>query len=247
LPVLVSAVVCPQIGKSATSNRYAPTGIELQIINMKIGILGTGMVGEALGTKFTQLGHDVRMGSRTANNESAAKWVKAAGSKVSQGTFEDAAGFGEMVFICLKGTGFLDVAKTLKPGVLAGKILVDVSNPLDFSKGMPPSLSICNTNSLGEEVQKAVPSARIVKTLNIVNCDVMIDPTKGGNPTMLLCGNDAEAKSEVTGLLKDMGWRDIIDLGDITKSRGTEMLLPLWLNLFGLFGNPGFGFKVVRG
>lgn len=214
---------------------------------MKIGILGTGMVGETLGTKFTELGHEVRMGSRTANNENATKWVKATGSKASQGTFEGAANFGEMAFICLKGTVFLDVAKTLKPATLAGKILVDVSNPLDFSHGMPPSLSICNANSLGEEVQKAVPAARVVKTLNIVNCEVMVDPAKGGNPSMLLCGNDAEAKNKVTGLLKDMGWRDIIDLGDITKSRGTEMLLPLWLNLFGLFGNPNFGFKVVRG
>jgi len=205
------------------------------------------MVGETLGTKFTQLGHEVRMGSRTANNENATKWVKATGSKASQGTFEGAANFGEMAFICLKGTVFLDVAKTLKPATLAGKILVDVSNPLDFSHGMPPSLSICNANSLGEEVQKAVPAARVVKTLNIVNCEVMVDPAKGGNPSMLLCGNDAEAKNKVTGLLKDMGWRDIIDLGDITKSRGTEMLLPLWLNLFGLFGNPNFGFKVVRG
>jgi predicted dinucleotide-binding enzyme len=214
---------------------------------MKIGILGTGMVGEALGTKFTQLGHHVKMGSRTAQNESAAKWVKAAGANASQGTFSDAASFGEMVFICLKGDIFLAVAKTIEPGALAAKTLVDVSNPLDFSRGMPPSLSICNTNSLGEEVQKAVPSAKVVKTLNIVNCEVMIDPAKGGHPTMLLCGNDAQAKEKVSALLKTLGWQDIIDLGDITKSRGTEMLLPLWLNLFGTFGSPSFGFKVVRG
>jgi predicted dinucleotide-binding enzyme len=214
---------------------------------MKIGILGTGMVGETLGAKFVQLDHEVKMGSRSANNESAVKWVNAAGRNASQGTFEDAATFGEIVFVCLKGAVFLDVAKTLKPGALAGKVLVDVSNPLDFSRGMPPSLSICNTNSLGEEVQKSLPSARVVKTLNIVNCDVMVDPAKGGHPSMLLCGNDADAKAKVTALLKDMGWRDIIDLGDITKSRGTEMLLPLWLNLYGLFANPNFGLKVVRG
>lgn len=213
---------------------------------MKIGILGTGMVGEALGTKFTQLGHQVKMGSRTANNEAAAKWAKSAGNNASQGTFDDAARFGEMVFICLKGAVFLDVAKTLDSSTLAGKILVDVSNPLDFSHGMPPSLSICNTNSLGEEVQKAVPSAKVIKTLNIVNCQVMVDPAKGGNPTMLVCGNDAGAKQKISGLLKEMGWRDILDIGDIKSSRGTEMLLPLWLNLFGLFGNPQFGFKVVR-
>src|SRR5438094_6915430 len=168
---------------------------------MKIGILGTGMVGAALGRKFTQLGHQVKTGSRTANNESAAKWVKASGSNASQGTFSDAVVFAELVFICLNGAVFLEVVKGLNAKDLSGKVLVDVSNPLDFSRGMPPSLSISNTNSLGEEVQKAVPSAKVVKTLNIVNCDVMIDPAKGGNPTMLLCGNDAEAKKKVTALL----------------------------------------------
>ena len=203
------------------------------------------MVGETLGKKFVQLGHQVRMGSRTANNESAAKWVQATGPNASQGTFGDAATFGEMVFICLKGAVFLDVAKTLNATALAGKVVMDVSNPLEFSGGVM-SLSICNTNSLGEEVQKVLPSAKVVKTLNIVNCDVMVDPAKGGHPTMLVCGNDAEAKKQVTAFLKTMGWRDILDLGDITKSRGTEMLLPLWLNLFGLFGSPHFGFKVVR-
>jgi predicted dinucleotide-binding enzyme len=140
---------------------------------------------------------------------------------------------------------FLDVAKTLNLKSLAAKVLVDVSNPLEFSNGVL-SLSICNTNSLGEEVQKAVPQAKVIKTLNMVNCQVMVDPAKGGNPTMLVCGNDAGAKNTVSQLLKSMGWTDVIDLGDITKSRGTEMLLPLWLNLFGLFGNPAFGFKVVR-
>jgi predicted dinucleotide-binding enzyme len=214
---------------------------------MKIGILGTGMVGESLGTKFVQLGHQVKMGSRTANNESAVKWSKAAGSNASQGTFGDAVSFGEIIFICLKGAVFLEVAKSVGPAAFSGKLVVDVSNPLDFSRGMPPSLSICNSNSLGEEVQKAIPSAKVIKTLNIVNCEVMADPAKGGHPTMLICGNDAEAKTRVAALLKTMGWQDILDLGDITKSRGTEMLLPLWLNLFGLFGSPHFGFKIVKG
>jgi 8-hydroxy-5-deazaflavin:NADPH oxidoreductase len=213
---------------------------------MKIGILGTGMVGETLGTKFVQLGHQVKMGSRTANNESAAKWVKAAGANASQGTFSDAAAFGEVAFVCLKGAVFLEVAKTLNPTALGGKVLVDVSNPLEFSHGTM-SLSICNTNSLGEEVQKALPFAKVVKTLNTVNCGVMVDPAKGGNPTMFLCGNDADAKKKVIELLKSLGWRDIIDLGDITKSRGTETMMHIWMNLFGLFDNPHFGFKVVRG
>src|SRR5437867_12449114 len=122
----------------------------------------------------------------------------------------------------------LEVVRSVSATV-AGKVVVDVSNPLDFSKGMPPSLAICNTNSLGEEVQKAAPAAKVVKTLNIVNCEVMVTPAKGGHPTMLLCGNDAVGKAKVTDLLKSMGWNDIIDLGDISKSRGTEMLLPIWL------------------
>ena len=184
---------------------------------MKIGILGTGMVGNALGTKFTQLGHEVKMGSRSANNENAVAWVKSAARNAAQGTFAEAARFGEVAFICLKGATFLELAKSLDAALFAGKVLVDVSNPLNFSADGTLSLSICNTNSLGEEVQKALPSAKVVKTLNTVNCDVMVDPARGGAPTMLLCGNDSEAKKKVTALLKAMGWADIIDLGDITK------------------------------
>jgi len=214
---------------------------------MKIGMLGTGMVGEALGTKFVQLGHQVKMGSRTANNESATKWAAKNGANASTGTFADAAAFGEISFLCLKGEVEMDVVRSVGVGPFGGKIVVDVSNPLDFSRGMPPSLSVCNTNSLGEEVQKALPSAKIIKTLNIVNCDIMVDPGKAGEqPTMLICGNDAAAKTKVTSLLKNLGWSDIIDLGDITKSRGTEMLLPVWLNLMQTLGHPHFGFKVVR-
>ena len=213
---------------------------------MKIGILGTGMVGEALGTKFIKLGHAVMMGSRTANNEAAAKWAGANGASASQGTFANAARFGEMCFLCLKGDVEMDVVKSVGDAGFAGKVVVDVSNPLDFSKGMPPTLLFCNTTSLGEEVQKAVPSAKVVKTLNIVNCEVMVDPAANGNPTMLVSGNDASAKEKVTALLKSMGWQDIIDLGDIKTARGTEMLLPVWLSLMIKFGHPHFGFKVVK-
>lgn len=211
---------------------------------MKIGILGTGMVGETLGTKFVQLGHQVKMGSRSANNEKAVEWATKAGANASQGTFAEAASFGEMVFICLKGSAFLDVAKSLVPN-LAEKVVIDVSNPLDFSSGSL-TLTICNNNSLGEEVQKALPSAKVVKSFNTVNCQVMVDPAKGGHPSMFVCGNDPGAKKEFSDLIETLGWRDIIDLGDITKSRGTEALMHLWMNLYGLFGTPHFGWKVVR-
>jgi len=214
---------------------------------MKIGILGTGMVGETLGTKFVQLGHQVKMGSRTANNENAAKWKAKNGANASAGTFADAAAFGEMVFLCLKGDVEMQVVRAVGAKPFDNKPVIDVSNPLDFSHGMPPSLSICNTNSLGEEVQKALPSAKVIKTLNIVNCEIMVEPNKAGTqPTMFLCGNDSGAKTQTAKLLKSLGWTDIIDLGDITKSRATEMLLPIWLSLMQTLGHVHFGFKVVR-
>lgn len=214
---------------------------------MKIGILGTGMVGETLGTKFVQLGHQVKMGSRTANNENAAKWKAKNGANASVGTFADAAAFGEMVFLCLKGDVEMQVVRAVGAKPFDNKPVIDVSNPLDFSHGMPPSLSICNTNSLGEEVQKALPSAKVIKTLNIVNCEIMVEPNKAGTqPTMFLCGNDSGAKTQTAMLLKSLGWTDIIDLGDITKSRATEMLLPIWLSLMQTLGHVHFGFKVVR-
>ncbi len=127
-------------------------------------------------------------------------------------------------------------------------MLIDIANPLDFSHGMPPSLSVCNTDSLGEHIQRAFPRARVVKTLNTVNANVMVAPKElaGGDHTMFVCGNDAEAKRTVTGLLGEFGWTDIVDLGDITAARATEMYLPLWLRLFGAAGSPTFSIKVVR-
>lgn len=214
---------------------------------MKTGILGTGMVGQALGTKLVQLGHHVTMGSRTPDNANAAAWAAANGVNASQGTFAEAAALSEMVFLCTKGEATLEVIRLAGTAAFANKVVVDVSNPLDFSRGMPPSLLLCNTDSLGEQVQKALPAARVVKTLNIVHCDVMVAPAKGGHPTMLLCGNDTGAKAGVVSLLKSFGWKEILDLGDITRSRSTEMLVPLWLSVFNELGSPHFGFKVVRG
>jgi 8-hydroxy-5-deazaflavin:NADPH oxidoreductase len=215
---------------------------------MKFAVLGTGMVGETIAAKLIQLGHEVRMGSRAAGNEKAVAWAKAAGRGASEGSFQDATAFGETAFVCLRGDIALDVLRNVGPAAFAGRIVIDVSNPLDFSRGMPPSLLICNTNSLGEEVQKALPDARVIKTLNIVNCEVMVDPAKaGGAVTMLMCGNDAGAKQSVAKLLRTFGWQEIIDLGDIAAARGTEMMLPVWLSLLGALKTPHFGFKIVRG
>jgi len=213
----------------------------------KIGVLGTGMVGNAIGSKLIQLGYDVKMGSRTPNNEKASEWVRKNGSKASQGTFEDAAEFGDMIFLCVKGEAALDVLRMAKEENLNGKTIVDVTNPVDFSKGMPPSLFVCNTDSLGERLQRAFPNVNFIKTLDIVNCEVQVDPKKSGDdPTMFMCGNNTKAKVEVKEILKQFGWKDIIDLGDISAARGSEMMTPIWLRIWSALQNSHFAFKIVR-
>lgn len=216
---------------------------------MNIAILGTGIVGNTIGSKMIQLGHKVRMGSRAAGNEKAVAWVKAAGANASQGTFADAAAFGEMAFNCTSGSGSLEAVAQAGAANLKGKILVDVSNPLDFSKGMPPSLSVCNTDSLAERIQKALPDTKVVKSLNTTTAQLMVHPAQlaGGDHTMFLSGNDAEAKAKVTELLKHgFGWKDVMDLGDLNAARAQEMTLPIWLRLWGALKTPNFNYKIVR-
>ncbi|MES1164775.1 MAG: NAD(P)-binding domain-containing protein [Verrucomicrobiota bacterium] len=215
---------------------------------MKIAIIGTGMVGNAIGTKLVQLGHDVKMGSRTATNEKAAAWVKAAGTRASQGTFADAAAFAELVFNCAAGTASLSALEAAGATNLEGKIIVDVANPLDFSNGMPPTLTICNTDSLGERIQGAFPGAKVVKTLNTMTCNLMVNPALlAGEHDVFVSGNDAGAKGKVVEILKAwFGWKNVIDLGDITTARGTEMLLPFWIRTMGALQTPMFNFHVVR-
>ena len=172
---------------------------------MKIGVLGTGIVGQTIGSKLSTLGHEVRMGARQANNEKAVTWTKSAGARASQGTFADAAGLGEVVFNCTSGTAALDVLNAAGQEALRGKILVDVSNPLDFSKGFPPSLFTGNTDSLGEQIQRAFPATKVVKALNTVNAMVMVDPARvgRGEHDIFMCGNDAEAKARMGKILRD--------------------------------------------
>lgn len=216
---------------------------------MRIGVLGTGMVGRTIATKLVALGHEVMMGSRTPDNETAAEWVASAGSGGSQGTFADAAAFGELVFNCTAGTGSLEALEMAGAETLAGKTLVDVANPLDFSQGMPPHLFICNTDSLTEQIQRALPDARVVKTLNTVNHEVMVDPEKvPGEHDVFVCGNDETAKAEVVDLLRSFGWpaEHVVDLGDISAARGTEAYLLLWLRLRGALQTGHFNIKVVR-
>lgn len=215
---------------------------------MKIGILGTGIVGKTIGGKMVELGHQVMMGSRTKDNVKAAEFVASQGKGAFQGTFADAAAFGEVIFNCTKGEHSQEVLTLAGAEHLKGKILMDVSNPLDFSKGFPPSLTICNTDSLGETLQRAFPEVKIVKTLNTMNCVLMMNPGNLKGPhDVFVCGNDDSAKLKVTEILQQwLGWENVIDLGDITNSRGTEMLLPIWVRLYGKFGNGNFNFHINR-
>ncbi|HEX6277575.1 MAG TPA: NAD(P)-binding domain-containing protein [Polyangiaceae bacterium] len=215
---------------------------------MNIGVLGTGMVGTTLGTKLAALGHQVKMGSRATGNEKAVAWVKAAGPRASEGTFADAASFGEVVFNCTSGAGALPAVESAKAG-LAGKILIDVSNPLDFSKGMPPVLLVSNDDSLGERIQRALPDTKVVKTLNTVNCALMVDAARvaGGDHDMFVCGNDPAAKARVTEILRGFfGWKNVVDLGPITSARATESYLHLWVRLSGILGTADFNVKLMR-
>jgi len=213
---------------------------------MKIGMLGTGDVGRALGSKLVLVGNEVKMGSRAPSNQKAMDWAQSAGSKASSGTFAEAAKFGEVVFNCTSGAVSLDALKMAGSQNVSGKVLVDVANPLDFSKGMPPTLTVCNTDSLGEQIQRAFPSARVVKAFNTVSNSVMVNPGVVPDSDIFLCGNDAAAKAKVVEIMKSFGWKKPVDLGDITAARGMEMILPLWVRLFGMFQTPNFNYKIVR-
>ena len=214
---------------------------------MKIGVLGTGMVGAAIGTKLVQLGHQVMMGSRAAANEKAIAWAKRNGGNALHGTYADAAKFGEILFNCTSGAGSIDALKSAGEEDINGKILADISNPLDFSKGMPPTLFVCNMDSLGEQIQRAFPKVKVVKTLNTINCEVMVNPAMlPEDHVVYVCGNDGTAKGTITQILKEwFGWKAVVDLGDISNARGTEMYLALWIRLMGALKTPFFNFKIV--
>ena len=224
---------------------------------MKIGIIGSGVVGQTLGAKLAERGEAVVLGTRSPDNlgdkrgfgKPLEEWSKSAGSNARIGTFADAAAHGEIVMNATSGTVSLEALRLAGERNLSGKILIDISNPLDFSKGFPPSLSVCNTDSIGEQIQRAFPDAKVVKTLNTTNAMVMVDPGKvaGGDHHLFVSGNDAAAKARVTELLGQwFGWRHVIDLGDITTARGAEMMLPIWLRLMGTLGTPMFNFKIAR-
>jgi predicted dinucleotide-binding enzyme len=226
---------------------------------MKFGILGTGVVGKTIAARLAGLGHEVVIGTREPEETLSRTEPDAYGNspfsawqeehpEVRLGTFGEAAAHGEMVLNATAGAVSLEALDLAGEDNLNGKILIDVSNPLDFSKGMPPTLWVSNTDSLGEQIQRRFPEAMVVKTLHTMNAYLMVDPAQlaATDHTVFVGGNDAEAKAQVTELLRSLGWTDILDLGDITTARGTEMLLPIWVQLFGVLQKPIFNFKIVR-
>ena len=227
---------------------------------MRFGILDTGVVGKTVAARLDGMGHGVVVGTRNPEktlsrtepdqygNPTFSAWQQEH-PEVQLSTFGEATAHGEMVVNATAGAVSLEALELAgEDNNLNDKVLVDISTPLDFSHGIPPMLSVSNTDSLGEQIQRRFPEAKVVKTLHTMNAYLMVDPSQlaGADHTVFVSGNDAEAKTTVTGLLRSFGWTDIIDLGDITTARGTEMLLPMWLRLFGALQKPIFNFKIVR-
>ena len=202
---------------------------------MRIAVLGAGVVGQRLAAKLREVGHDVQVGTRTPRDDAT--------------SYAEAAAGAELILNATNGDGSLAALAAAGAENLAGKVLIDASNPLDFTRGRPPGLSVSNFDSLGEQIQRAHPDAKVVKALNTVNNEVMVEPSLvPGNHVLFVCGNDEAAKAQVVELLGSFGWpaERVIDLGDITSARGTEMYLPLWLRLVGALGTPHLNISVEQ-
>ncbi|HET6487482.1 MAG TPA: NAD(P)-binding domain-containing protein [Spirochaetia bacterium] len=215
---------------------------------MKIAVLGTGTVGTTIASKLVSLGHEVMMGSRDAANAKGAAWATKVGGTARHGTFSQAATFGEIVFNCTAGTGALQALEAAGAENLGDKVLIDVSNPLDFSKGMPPALLFPGNDSLGERIQQAFPRSRVVKTLNTITASLMVEPGRvSGEHDVFVSGNDAQAKAFVSRILREwLGWKRVVDLGDIKTSRGAEAYVLFWVHLWGSLGTADFNISVRR-
>jgi predicted dinucleotide-binding enzyme len=214
---------------------------------MKVGVLGTGDVGKALGKGLLTLGHEVKMGSRSATNEKAVAWAKESGKKASVGTFADAASFGEVVVLATLGMANEGILRAAGPDKFRGKVVIDATNPLDFSGGMPPKLAFAGNDSGGERVQRLLPEAHVVKAFNTVGHAFMFRPDfLGGPPDMFIGGNNDEAKKKVSGILKDFGWGAVHDLGGIETSRYLEAMCMVWVLSANRGGTWNQAFKLLR-
>lgn len=212
---------------------------------MKMGIFGSGIVGQVLSARLAELGHDVMIGTR--NRAKLIEW-QSINQSVRIGSFAETAAHGEMIFNATLGAASLDVLRMAGESNLNGKILVDVSNPLDFSNGFPPSLTIINTDSLAEQIQRAFALAKVVKTLNTVTAQLMVYPHEiaEGEHHVFISADDADAKAQVIELLKSFGWIHILDLGDLSTARGTEAYRLLWTRMYSALQNGMINVRIVR-
>src|SRR5208282_5895800 len=199
---------------------------------MKVGVIGSGDVGRRLGQGFASQGHEVKLGTRDPKKKEIQAWLKETPGKVSVGSFAETAAHGEVILLCTLGSAAESAIGLAGEKNFAGKVLIDVTNPLDFSKGMPPGLFVGTTDSLGERVQRRLPQAKVVKCFNIVANSTMIDPRlKEGLPTMIIAGNDAGAKKKVAEILAGFGWEAPVDIGNIDGARWLEALTALWVRV----------------
>jgi predicted dinucleotide-binding enzyme len=227
---------------------------------MNVTVLGTGIVGQVISGRLASLGHDVTIGTRDVEQTLARKakdgmgnppfgeWYAQNKNKIKLSKYSEAARSSAIIFNCTSGHGSVDAIKSLGDHS-NGKILIDVANPLDFSNGFPPSLSVVNTDSLGELIQRTFPNVKVVKTLNTMTCFIMVNPSiVPGDHDVFVSGNDDGAKNIAKEILQSFGWLEsnIIDLGDITTARGTEQLLPIWVRLMGKLKTPMFNFKIMK-
>lgn len=228
---------------------------------MRIAVLGTGVVGRTLAAGLATIGHEVSLGTRDPGASAArtepdrygvalSVWI-AGHPDIRLATFADAAAGSDVIVNASAGLASIDMLTSAGAANLDGKVLIDVANPLDFSRGMPPAVAASSEDSLAERIQAAFPNARVVKTLNTMTAALMVDPGSlaGGDHTVFVSGDDGGAKATVSELLHALGWHDIVDLGDLTSARGAELLLPIWLSLVRSLGLPAqrIQVKVVRG
>jgi len=222
-----------------TDGRVPPT---------RVGVLGSGAVGRRLAAGFLSRGHDVMIGSRDPAKADLRQWLAEAGRGIAAGTFAQAADHGALIVLALLGEAAEAGITAAGPEKFSGKVVIDAMNPLDFSGGFPPKLSVSGQDSLGERVQRALPEAKIVKAFNIIGNDYFVDPRfREGLPTMLIAGDDGGAKSLVRDVLADFGWSDVIDIGGIEGSRELEAICIAWVKIGGVRGAWDHGFKLLVG
>jgi predicted dinucleotide-binding enzyme len=214
----------------------------------RVGVLGTGAVGRRLAAGFKSRGHDVMIGSRDPDKPELRDWLTSEGTDIEAGTFREAAEHGELLVLAVLGNAAEEAIADAGAQSFSGKVVIDAMNPLDFSGGFPPKLSIAGEDSLGEHVQRALPDAKVVKAFNTIGSPYFIDPSfTEGAPTMLIAGDDEGAKRLVADALADFGWADTVDIGGIEGSRELEAICIVWVKIGGVRGAWDHGFKLLVG